>query len=110
MTPENVFHRIVVPTDFSECAEQAWALARRLAKAFSAELLLVHVLPVPLEESGGRGSADATVFTDARQWVEKNLAAWGAQAKAKGLRRGRRRARAIRAKRSSRSPRMNVPT
>ena len=31
MTAERVFYRIVVPTDFSGCAEEAWALAKRLA-------------------------------------------------------------------------------
>jgi nucleotide-binding universal stress UspA family protein len=39
-----IFHRIVVPTDFSECAEGAWALARRMAAALGSELVLVHVL------------------------------------------------------------------
>ncbi len=32
MTAERVFHRIVVPTDFSACAEEAWGLARHLER------------------------------------------------------------------------------
>jgi len=37
MSIERVFHHIVVPTDFSSCAEEAWALAQRLARALDAE-------------------------------------------------------------------------
>ena len=39
-----VFRRIVVPIDFSDCAEEAWVLAQRLAKALGSEIVLVHVL------------------------------------------------------------------
>lgn len=42
MTAEGVFYRVVVPTDFSTCAEEAWALAQRLAGAFGSELVLVR--------------------------------------------------------------------
>ena len=38
------FYRIVVPTDFSACSQEAWALAQRLAGAFGSELIPVHVL------------------------------------------------------------------
>jgi nucleotide-binding universal stress UspA family protein len=42
--------RILVPTDFSPGSERAWDLARRLAVTHSAELCLLHVLPVtPLD-------------------------------------------------------------
>ena len=38
------FYRIVVPTDFSACSQEAWALAQRLAGAFeSVESLLWFV-------------------------------------------------------------------
>jgi nucleotide-binding universal stress UspA family protein len=44
-----MFYRIVVPTDFSDCSQEAWALARRIATAPGSELVLVHVLTeVPL--------------------------------------------------------------
>jgi hypothetical protein len=47
------FYRIVVPTDFSTCSHEAWALAPRLACAFGSELIPVHVaVENPL---GGRG-------------------------------------------------------
>jgi nucleotide-binding universal stress UspA family protein len=38
-----VFKRILVPTDFSPCAESAWMLAQRIATALGSELLLMHV-------------------------------------------------------------------
>jgi nucleotide-binding universal stress UspA family protein len=38
-----VFKRILVPTDFSPCAESAWMLAQRMATALGSELLLMHV-------------------------------------------------------------------
>jgi nucleotide-binding universal stress UspA family protein len=38
-----VFRRILVPTDFSPCAECAWMLAQRMATALGSELLLMHV-------------------------------------------------------------------
>ncbi len=40
------FHRIVCPTDFSPTAERAIELATQMAKAFDAELVLLHVVPV----------------------------------------------------------------
>jgi nucleotide-binding universal stress UspA family protein len=39
-----MFHRIIVPTDFSSCSEEAWRLAQRLAGMSGAELVLTHVL------------------------------------------------------------------
>jgi nucleotide-binding universal stress UspA family protein len=39
--------RILVPTDFSECAQQALTYATELAKRFEAELHLLHVVPPP---------------------------------------------------------------
>lgn len=35
--------KILPPTDFSECAEQAQAQAFRLARSLGAELILFHV-------------------------------------------------------------------
>src|SRR2546425_2078685 len=42
-----LFRRIVVPTDFSECAEEAWALAQRMASTIDSEVVLVHVFVEP---------------------------------------------------------------
>lgn len=40
------FRRILAPTDFSQCAAEAFPRAVEMARAFSAELLMVHVLPL----------------------------------------------------------------
>ena len=87
MTADRVFYRIVVPTDFSDCAEEAWALAQRLAGAFSAELVLVHVLADPPGHGEGPfnlGQAEQ-VYEGSRRWVEEQLAAWVAKANEKGV-------------------------
>jgi nucleotide-binding universal stress UspA family protein len=57
--------RVLYPTDFSPCAQQALAHATSLARRFSAELHLVHALAPPWEElydSAGYGvpSSDAS--------------------------------------------------
>ncbi len=87
MTLGGVFYRIVVPTDFSTCAEEAWALAQRLADAFGSELVLVHILvEAPLFEEGPF-SMDRTrkVYEAARKWAEERLEEWAGIARAKGL-------------------------
>lgn len=38
--------RLLVPTDFSACADQALRHAKRLARSYEAELHLLHVIPV----------------------------------------------------------------
>lgn len=82
-----LFHRIVVPTDFSSQAEDAWAVARRVAKALSAELVLVHVaVEVQLFSEGPfAGERVRGVYESARAWVEKKLEQWAAEARAEGL-------------------------
>jgi nucleotide-binding universal stress UspA family protein len=39
-----MFYRIIVPTDFSSCSEEAWRIAQCLAGMSGAELVLTHVL------------------------------------------------------------------
>jgi nucleotide-binding universal stress UspA family protein len=68
VTLEGVFYRIVVPTDFSTCAEEAWALAQRVAHTCGSELVLVHVLEAPLD-------------SEARETLEQ----WAAKARQRGL-------------------------
>ena len=87
MTVEGGFYRIVVPTDFSDCAEEAWALAQRLAGAFAAELVLAHVLVETPLFSEGPFTMDRVrkVYEAARKWAEENLDAWAARARDKGL-------------------------
>jgi nucleotide-binding universal stress UspA family protein len=87
MTLDGLFYRIVVPTDFSTCAEEAWGLAQRLAAAFGSELVLVHVLvEAPLFEEGPF-SMDRTrhVYEGARRWAEESLEEWAGKARGKGL-------------------------
>jgi nucleotide-binding universal stress UspA family protein len=51
-------HTILAPTDFSEGAARALAWARTLAQTFRAEIVVLHVLEVPVNWTplGGLGS------------------------------------------------------
>ncbi|MEX2221242.1 MAG: universal stress protein [Candidatus Rokuibacteriota bacterium] len=81
----SIFYRIVVPTDFSTCSEEAWRLARRVAAATGGELILTHVL----SEAPLYGESLMTdvrhVYEGARKWAEATLEAWVAEARAAGL-------------------------
>lgn len=81
------FARILVPTDFSAGSERAWGVARRLAAALGAELILVHVLvETPLySESPFTIQRTRDVFEAARAWAVKTLGEWTAAAAAGGL-------------------------
>jgi nucleotide-binding universal stress UspA family protein len=82
-----MFHRIVVPTDFSDCSEEAWAVAKRVAAAPGSELVLLHVLTeVPLYAEGVLNIENARKIREgARKWVENALEDWVAKARAEGL-------------------------
>ena len=82
-----IFHRIVVPTDFSECADAAWALARRMAAEWGSELVLVHVLvETPLYAEGPFNTGHTRdVFATARTWGGRALAERVEAAHAAGL-------------------------
>ena len=84
---ESLFYRIVVPTDFSDCAEDAWGLAQRLAAVSGAELVLVHVLVEAPLFSEGPFTMDRVrkVYETARTWGQESLDTWMAEAQAKGL-------------------------
>jgi len=84
---EGLFHRIVVPTDFSSCAEAAWEIAQRLAAAVGSELVLAHVLvEAPLfDESPFNTEKTRGVFEVATRWAEEHIEQWAAAAKRKGL-------------------------
>jgi nucleotide-binding universal stress UspA family protein len=84
---DNLFYRIVVPTDFSECAEHAWALAQRVSAASGGELVLVHVLveAPPFGETAFTMDRTQGVYEAARAWGQKSLEAWMEQAQRKGL-------------------------
>lgn len=82
-----MFHRIVVATDFSECSQEAWGLARRIAAAPGSELILVHVLTeVPLYGEGLFNMETARkVREGARKWAESALEDRVTEARAAGL-------------------------
>ena len=82
-----MFYRIVVATDFSECAQEAWELARRIAAAPGSALVLTHVLTeVPLYGEGVFNIETARKVRDgARQWAEAALEDWVGKARAAGL-------------------------
>jgi nucleotide-binding universal stress UspA family protein len=47
--------KILVPTDFSEQAENALKVAAQLAKTYHAEIYLLHILEIPLQEVDAMG-------------------------------------------------------
>jgi nucleotide-binding universal stress UspA family protein len=68
MTIDGPIARILVPTDFSSGSKRAWSMARRLADALGAELLLLHVLPnTPLEMRTRYAEEEARAAERARQ-------------------------------------------
>ena len=87
MTPDAVFSRILVPTDFSAGSERAWRMARRLAGALRSELVLVHVLvEVPPFFEGGPFSSGRVreLFATTRRWTEEQLEQRVGEARAAG--------------------------
>lgn len=42
--PETLFPKILVPVDFSSCSEEAFRVACALARVFSSEVILLHVV------------------------------------------------------------------
>jgi nucleotide-binding universal stress UspA family protein len=81
------FGRILVPTDFSGCAEAAFVVARRLARPLAAELTLVHVLVEASPFSEGPFSAERVreFYGAMRAWAESELEAWARTARDEGL-------------------------
>jgi nucleotide-binding universal stress UspA family protein len=84
---EPVFRRILVPTDFSEQSERAWATARRLARAVRAEIVLLHVLvETPLySETALSGERVREAYDAVRTWAAERLDQWAATARAEGV-------------------------
>ena len=77
------FRRILITTDFSETSLEALPVAVEIAAHFSAELLLVHVLPVdtptpwdipPYADFGLASLPRPEYETQVRQEVERRLA------------------------------------
>src|SRR5262249_9572655 len=88
MKMESVFYRIVVPTDFSACADDAWSLAQRVARASGAELVLLHVLVESPLYDEGPFSMDRVreVYEASRKWAAERLQAYAAKAGSTGVR------------------------
>jgi nucleotide-binding universal stress UspA family protein len=87
VTTNGLFYRIVVPTDFSACSEEAWELAQRMATALGSELVLVHVLveTAPYDEGPFTMEKTRRVYEAARKWAEESIERWAGAARGKGL-------------------------
>ena len=83
----DVFRRILVPTDFSPCSESAWRLAQRLATALGSELILAHVFleGTLWSESPFNMARVRELFADQERRAEATLDAWAAAARSAGL-------------------------
>jgi nucleotide-binding universal stress UspA family protein len=66
------YRRILVPTDLSEDSRHAFRLAAAIARAFSAEIIALHVPAVPI----GRTTAGVTEAVEAAVPSEAALAAF----------------------------------
>jgi nucleotide-binding universal stress UspA family protein len=79
--------KIIHPTDFSECAEQARALAVQLARALGAELILLYVaVEAPLFREGlTRPGALERFFDEQREWARRALEERAAEARGQGV-------------------------
>jgi nucleotide-binding universal stress UspA family protein len=78
---------IVHPTDFSDCAEQARALAIQLARALQAELILLHVsVDAPLYREGFISARELErFFEEQRQWARTTLDERAAESRRQGV-------------------------
>jgi nucleotide-binding universal stress UspA family protein len=79
--------KILHPTDFSECAQQAQEEAARLARALGGEVVLFHVsVEAPLYAEGLIGVKDVEkVYEAQRKWAEETLEARAAALREKGV-------------------------
>ena len=79
--------KILHPTDFSECAEQARTHAVELARALDAELILFHVsVQAPLYAEGLISMKEVQqVFEAQRKWAEETLEARAAEMRGAGV-------------------------
>ena len=65
--------KILVPTDFSDCSDQALRWGASLAEKYSALMLLLHVIPPAMEEVSTHGSASEEIIMDLEAKVEARL-------------------------------------
>jgi nucleotide-binding universal stress UspA family protein len=87
MAASNLFYCIVVPTDFSDCSEEAWALAKRVAGSLGSEVVLAHVFVEPILYGDPPLVVDTAwqLFEQGRKWVEEELEKWASAARALGI-------------------------
>lgn len=82
--------RILHATDFSPASRPALQLARELAKAFKAELVLFHAAEVAVPIGTGEGYVPPSVLEDiwkgAREQAERNMKRLAEKAQAGGVR------------------------
>jgi nucleotide-binding universal stress UspA family protein len=85
MAPD-VFRHLVVPTDFSDCAEEAWGLAQRVAQKLGSEIVLIHVFVEPPVYGDPPGVvAVVQVLVEVEKWVADELEKWAAEARKRGI-------------------------
>jgi nucleotide-binding universal stress UspA family protein len=79
--------KIVHPTDFSPCAEDARGLALRLARALGAELILLHVAvdTPPFREGLMRARELERLFEEQRAWARQALEERAADCRGQGV-------------------------
>jgi nucleotide-binding universal stress UspA family protein len=79
--------KILHPTDFSECASEAQAVAADLARKLAAELVLVQVMvEAPLYSEGFISRRQVqTVYDAQRKWAEETLEARAEQLRQSGI-------------------------
>jgi universal stress protein A len=79
--------KILVPTDFSDCARRAEETAVALGRALGAELVLLHVsVEAPLYNEGMKGLVEPRkVYEAQRAWAENALAERAAEIRGAGV-------------------------
>ena len=79
--------KILVPTDFSDCAAAAEAMAVDLARRLGGEIVLLHVLvETPLYGEGLlSGPRVQSVYDAHRKWAEETLEKRSADLREKGI-------------------------
>jgi len=84
---EGAMKKILVATDFSDCARRAEETSIALARGLAAELILLHVtVEAPLYNEGMRGLVEPRkVYEAQREWAETNLAARAAEIREGGV-------------------------
>lgn len=78
-----MFHRILVPTDFSDCAREAWDVAKRLSTAAGGELIACYVLPEKARFAPDLFADDRAI--NVRAWANAALDDMVHEARTKGL-------------------------